>query len=409
MGFGLDTYVAVGLNHRTAPVALREHFAVSPAALSGTLRAMREREGVREAVLLSTCNRVEWYLAVSGEGAGTDAAVGWFLARGPEGGEEVRSAVRTLRGEEVVRHLFRVASGLESMAVGEPQILGQVRDAFAAGQGAGTVGPALDALFRAALACGRRVRREAGVEKWASSVPVAAVAHAVRVVERPPECRVLLVGAGKMSEVAARALRQVGVGRMCVANRTRAAAESLAARVGADVVEWEDVDRELRSADVVLVSTGAPHVVLRADRVARAVAGRRAPLVLIDIAVPRNVDPEAGRLPGVHLFDIDALARETSPEGMGAELRKAEALVEAEVGQFRRERAARRVASVIATACADAEAIAEEEWARARSRLGRLSSRDEAVIRGVLHRVVRKVLHRPIAALVEASAEGGEA
>lgn len=139
MGFGLDTYVAVGLNHRTAPVALREHFAVSPAALSGTLRAMREREGVREVVLLSTCNRVEWYLAVSEEEAGRDAAVEWFLARGPKGGEEVRSAVRSLRGEEVVRHLFRVASGLESMALGEPQILGQVRDAFAAGQGAGTV------------------------------------------------------------------------------------------------------------------------------------------------------------------------------------------------------------------------------------------------------------------------------
>lgn len=289
-----ETYVAVGLDHRTAPVAVRERFAVSGPHLIGTLQAMREQGGLEEAVLLATCNRVEWYLAAAPQNRAVQAALRWFGAADPGGG------VQVFRGEVAVRHLFRVASGLESMAVGEPQILGQVRDAFTAGRAAGTVGPALDALFRAALSCGRRVRREAGVDRWATSVPAAAVSQAARVVGRLDRSCVLVLGAGKMSEVAARALRRAGVGQMAVANRTRAAAEALARQVGATVVDWDRVDAELARADIVLVSTGAPHVVLGVDRVASAVAGRETPLVLVDIAVPRNVDPEAGRIdPGL--------------------------------------------------------------------------------------------------------------
>ncbi|HYM68872.1 MAG TPA: glutamyl-tRNA reductase, partial [bacterium] len=387
-------YVVVGLNHRMAPVAQRERFAVDPAALPAALGAMRGA-GVEEAVLLSTCNRVEWYLAGREPAAVVSAASAFF-------GDGV--AVRAQLGPDAVRHVFRVAGGLDSRIVGESQILGQVRAAFAAGRGAGTVGPCLDALFRAALAAGRRARRETDIVGGAASVPSAAVAHAVRLLGSLGGSRVLVIGAGKMGEATARAMGEAGARAVVVANRTVEAAREIAAPFAGEVVPLHRVGAELARADVAIVGTGAPGVILDAAAVAAACRARATALVLIDIAVPRNVDPAAGRLPGVHLYDIDDLIAIPGEQGIGtAGMQHAEALIEDDVQRFLRERAGRDAASLIAEARADADTILAREWDRARARLAALSADEEAAVRAVLHRVVNKLLHRPIAALVAAA------
>jgi len=369
--------------------------------LPTALEVMRARPGVMEALLLGTCNRVEWYLVADNREAAIASATSFF---GADAQHTVLPALRTLGGPDAVRHVFRVASGLESMVVGETQILGQVRAAFAAAQGAGAAGPHLDALLRAALAAGRRVRRETGISKGGASVPVAAVACAARLLGALEGRRVLIIGAGEMGEATVRALARAGARDVAVANRTPGTARVIAAAVGGRVTRFDRLGDAMRRADIVIASTTAPYWILDAAAVAAAARGRTSPLVIIDIAVPRNVDPESRGLPGVHLHDIDDL-REGAPaalHGRTEDVRRAEHLVDAEIAAFLRARAARSAASVIAAACADAEAIAEREWARARARLSRLSSDEEAAVRAVLLRVVRKILHRPIAALAEA-------
>lgn len=395
-------YVVVGLNHRMAPVAQRERFAVAPAGLPAALRAMRGA-GVDEAVLLSTCNRVEWYLAAH-EPEAAVAAASAFFGDGAAPGWSDGAAVRVQLGPDAARHVFRVTGGLDSRIVGEPQILGQVRAAFAAGRSAGAVGPRLDALFRAALAAGRRVRRETDIAGCAASVPSAAAAHAVRRLGSLGGSRVLVIGAGKMGEATARAMVEAGARAVVVANRTVKAAREIAAPFGGEVVPLHRVGAELARADVAIVSTGAPGVILDAAAVAAACRARTTALVLIDIAVPRNVDPAAGRLPGVHLYDIDDLIAIPGECGVGAAgVQQAEALIEDAVERFLRDRAGRDAASLIAEARADADAILAREWDRARGRLAALSADEEATVRAVLQRVVNKVLHRPITALVAAA------
>jgi len=380
-----------------APVAQRERFAVEPAGLAAALGAMRGA-GVEEAVLLSTCNRVEWYLASHEPEAAVSAASAFF-------GDGV--PIRAQVGPGAVRHVFRVTGGLDSMILGESQILGQVRVAFAAGQGAGTVGPFLDALFRAALAAGRRVRRETDIVGVTASVPSAAVVHAARLLGSLRGSRVLVIGAGKMGEATARAMVEAGARAVVVANRTVEAAREIAAPFGGAVVPLDRVGAELARADVAIVGTGAPGVILDAAAVAAACSARATALVVIDIAVPRNVDPAAGRLPGVHLYDIDDLIAIPSERGAGtAGVQRAEALIEDDAQRFLRERAGRGAAALIAEARADADAILACEWDRARARLAALSADEEAVVRAVLHRVVNKLLHRPIAALVAAAESG---
>ncbi len=398
-------YVAVGLNHHAAPVAVRERFAVDAGRLPAALEAMRGSPGVVDAMLLATCNRVEWYLTVSDRGAAAASAASFFAAAALDA---VPPALHVVSGSDAVRHVFRVTSGLDSMIVGETQILAQVRAAFAAAQAAGTAGPQLDALLRAALAAGRRVRRETGISHGGASVPGAAVARAGRLLGTVAGRRVLIIGAGEMGEATVRALVRHGAHDVAVANRTAGTARAVAAAVGGVVARFDRLEEEIRRADIVITSTSAPHPILDAAAIAGASRGRTSPLVIIDIAVPRNVDPESRHLPGVHLCDIDDLRTGATglPDAGRDDVRRAEHLVDAEVTAFLRARAVRSAASVIAAARADAEAIVDREWDRARARLTRLSADEEAALRAVLHRVVHKVLHRPIATLAEAAASG---
>ncbi len=398
---GVREYLVVGVSHRTAHVGLRERFAVDAARLPAVLDAIRACEGIDEAVLLSTCNRVEWYLAAERPDAAAAAATAFFGAAG----SDAESAVRVAVGVDAVRHAFRVAGGLESMIVGECQILGQMRAGFGASQAAGSVGPSLDALFRAALAAGRRVQRETELGRGAASVPAAAVAHARRLLGSLADRRVLVIGAGKMGEVTVRAMVDAGARAVVVVNRTAEAARDLAAMFGGAVAPFGQLADELARADVAIVSTGAGSILLDASTVAAAAAGRTTPLVIVDIAVPRNVEPAAGAIPGVHLCDIDDLM--DTPDGAGRDsLRRAEALVEDDVQGFLRARAARGAASAIAAARADANAILEQEWGRARGRLASLTPEEAETVRMVLQRIVNKVLHRPITALTAAAETG---
>ena len=395
-------YVVVGVSHRTAPVALRERFAVDTPRLPLALDAVRAHEGVREAVLLSTCNRVEWYLADERPAAAAAAAAAFFK----EAGSGAESPVRARFAVDAVRHAFRLAGGLDSMIVGESQILGQMRAGFAAGQVAGSVGARLDALFRAALAAGRRVQRETGIGPAAASVPAAAAAHARRVLGSLAARRVLVIGAGKMGEATVKAMVGAGVRAVVVVNRTEEAARQLAAMFGGNVAPFDRLADELARADVVIASTGAGRVVLDAPTVEAAAAGRATPLVIIDIAVPRNVDPAAAGIRGVYLRDIDGLM--DAPEGAVRDaVRRAEALVEDEVQGFLRARAARGAASTIAAARAEADAILRRELDRAQGRLASLTPQQADTVHAVLRRVVNKLLHRPITALA-AAAESAE-
>lgn len=398
---GHHDYIVVGLSHHTAPVSVRERFAVPADHLPAALEAMRARPGVADAMLLATCNRVEWYLAADDLQKGVASAASFFEAAGPEQGLTV------LRGSAAVRHIFRVTSGLDSMVVGETQILGQVRAAFAASQAAGAAGPHLDALLRAALAAGRRIRQETGIGNGGASVPSAAAAKAGRLLGALVGRRVLIVGAGEMGEATVRALGRAGAHDVAVANRTPGTARAVASSVGGVVACFDRLDEELRRADIVITSTAAPHPILDVAAVAAASRGRPSPLVIIDIAVPRNVDPESRHLPGVYLYDIDDLLDGARPpsEAIRDDVRRAERLVDAEIMAFLRARAARSAASAITAARADAKEIADREWARARASLSGLSADEQAAVRTMLRRVVNKVLHRPIAALAEAAGD----
>jgi glutamyl-tRNA reductase len=292
------------------------------------------------------------------------------------------------------------------MILGEAQILGQMRVGFAVAQAAGSVGPSLDALFRAGLRAGRRVQRETGIGRGAASVPAAAVAHARRLLGTLADRRVLVIGAGKMGEATVGAMVAAGARDVVVVNRTEETASELAAMFGGSIAPFARLAAELARADVAIVSTGAGGILLNAAEVRAVAAGRTTPLVLVDIAVPRNIDPEAGRVDGVHLCDIDDLM--LSPGGPGADsVRRAEALVEHEVQGFLRARAARGAASTIAAARADAHAILEQEWDRAQPRLATLTPQEADTVRTVLQRVVNKVLHRPVTALAAAAESGG--
>jgi glutamyl-tRNA reductase len=393
----------VGLSHHTAPIALRERFAVPAEHLGEAVRTVRAFPGVAEAMILSTCNRVELYAVSADRERAVEAAVAFFRDVRGIADTESRAALRVWGGDEAVRHAFLVASGLDSMVIGETQILGQVRAAFATSRTAGSAGPHLDALLRSALAVGRRVRRETGISRG-TSVPAAAAAHASRVLGPLRDRRALIIGAGKMAEVTVRALARAGLCRMVIASRTSQHAEALAAACHGQAARVEDLGEELVRADLVITCAAAPHRVLSEAVVAASLDGRASPLVIIDIAVPRNVDPDLRRLPGVSVYDVDDLRNAQSPGGdaPSPDVEWAKRMVDVEVGMFLRSRAAREAAPLIAAAREEARAIIERELARVRPRLVRLTAEEDAAVRALVRRVVNKILHRPIVTLAEA-------
>ncbi|HST25285.1 MAG TPA: glutamyl-tRNA reductase [Gaiellaceae bacterium] len=389
----------VGVSHRVAPVELRERVALSgedAAALAAELSA-----GGGEAVCLSTCNRTELYLA--GDDDVSEQAVSALAARSGLSEPELHAVLYRLHDEAAGIHLFRVAAGLDSMVPGEGEILGQVRGAYEAGK----PGPLLDRLFRQAIHAGKKVRTETAIAESPASVSSAAAALAEQVFGDLAGCRVLLVGAGKIGELAARNLVSRGAVIAAVANRSLDKAAELAGRFRAQAVTLEDLSGQLGHVDVVLSSTSAPgHVLTRADVAPRLAERKGRPLFLIDIAVPRDLDPAIHELDGCYLYDIDDLESVVAESlaGRRREAGRAEAIVLDEAERFRAWQASRDVVPAIASLRALAEEIRESELDRARSRLERLTEAERRAVEGLTSRILDKLLHVPTVKMKEAAA-----
>jgi glutamyl-tRNA reductase len=387
----------VGVSHHGAGVELRERVALRLEEAGEVAAALAERAG--EAVCLSTCNRTELYVAHDDDVDAQRLATELLLEREPE----LASALYRLRDESAALHLFRVAAGLDSLVPGEGEILGQVRTAF----DAGTTGPVLDRLFRQALHAGRKARSQTAIGESPASVSAAAAALAQQVFGDLHGRRILLVGAGKVTEQAARNLMSRGAEIAVVANRTIDRAAELAERFGSAASGLDRLEDELALADIVVSSTSASGHVLERSQVDRAMRERRGrPLFLIDLAVPRDVDPAVNDLDGCYLYDIDDLQAVVA-ESLGSRRREAdaaEAIVAEEAERFRSWQAALDVVPAIASLRALAEEIRRRELAKAEARLGDLSESERRAVESVTAQIVNKLLHLPTVRMKQAAA-----
>ncbi len=388
----------VGASHRTASVELRERLDFSSGGLDNALTALARHPVAREAVIISTCNRAEIYVACDRpERVREDLTrfIGEYHRLPPE---ELRSHLYTHVDGEAARHLFRVASGLDSLVVGEPQILGQVKDAYAAASAAHTAGPLLNKLFHAAFGVGKRVRSETALTEGAVSVSFAAVTLARKIFGNLAGCRVLVLGAGEMSKLTATHLKAQGIARLTIASRTRASAEQLAADVGGEVIAWEDLARALRSADIVITATGAAMPIIDRAMVRAAVPARRArPLFLIDIAVPRDVAPDAGDVEQVFLYNIDDLqtiVRENL-DRRGGEVGRAERIVDQELETFQAWQRSRGAIPTVVALRQHFEAIRQSELQRLAPKLAHLPPEARERVEEITRLIVEKLLIHP--------------
>jgi len=399
--------VVVGLSHKTAPLGVREALAFAKEGLVEALGRLRSEVGLAEAMVLSTCNRVEIYGRANESVA---PALVSFLAdyhRRPAG--ELDPFLYCLEGEPAVRHAFRVAASLDSMVLGEPQILGQVKEAYQVAEKAGALGSVLNALRNRSIAAAKRARTETGIGENAVSVSYVAVELARKIFGELKDRIVLLVGAGKMSELAARHLVRSGARATVLGGRTFEKAEQLAAALGGTAAPFESLRAELMKADIVISGTGAPGIVIGAEDIQAASAERRGrPLFLIDIAVPRDIDPEAAKLSGVFLYDLDDLksVSEANLRERQKEAAAAETLVEREVHEFLEWRRSLEVVPVLVELRRRADEIRRAEVEKARKRLGPLTPAQEEALEAMTSAIVNKLLHPPTVHLKEIASNG---
>lgn len=422
----------LGLNHKTAPVEVREQLALSPSRLPQALRFLRSARGVREAAILSTCNRAEIYAVGTPEAA---PQLEQFLDEFHHvPSQQLTSHLYRHSNAESARHLFRVAAGVDSLVLGESEILGQVKTAFATSRENGAMGDVLDELFRRAIACGKRARSETAIGRGALNVGSAAVELARQIFGPLSGHTVLILGAGKMSALTAQHLVASGAHRVIVANRTYERAQRLARMFGgeslepthlensneaaelrflsgipaahAEAVSWEDFPRRLIEADIVIASTRAPHLVLSAESVAQAMKARRhRPLFLIDIAVPRDIDPQAHHLDNVFLYDIDDLQDVVNTNRMqrGQELELVETIIDEEVTSWHRWIGAHDTQPVLASLARHAAEIRDHEVEAALAQMPDLSERERQIISAMGKSIAGKLMHAPLRHLREAA------
>lgn len=401
--------VVVGLSHRTAPLAVREALAVPKERLPEALRQLREETGLLEAMLLSTCNRVEVYgRAGDSLRVPLEEALARLHARPLEG---LAPHLYSLEGDAAIRHAFRVAASLDSMVIGEPQILGQVKEAYERAEEAGALGSGLAALRNRSVGAAKRARTETGIGRNAVSVSSVAVELARKIFGDLRDRQVLLVGAGKMSELAARQLVTAGARATVLGGRRFERAEELAAALGGRAVPFENLREELARAEIVISGTGAPGLVIqRADVEAVLPVRRGRPLFLIDIAVPRDVDPEAAQLSGVFLYDLDDLrsVADANLRERRKEAAAAEALVEQEVLDFLAWRRSLDAVPLLVELRRRGDEIRRGELEKARRRLGQLTPEQDAAIEAATQAMVNKLLH-PATVMLKDLAKNGEA
>ena len=392
----------VGLNHRTAPIEVRERLAIADDQLGQALDRLRSDFGAAEAVVLSTCNRVEIYAAGDLERLVPDALVQFLAAFHGLPRDAIRPHLYFHGGRAVVRHLFAVAAGIHSMVVGEPQILGQVKQAYLAAAEHHATGKILNALFQAAIAVGKEARSRTAIGAGRVSVSSVAVELAERIFGGLAQRTVLVLGGGDMAEQALVHLIASGASTSLVANRTLEKAKAIAARHGGEAIPYGHLHERLHDADVVIVSTAAPHYVLTRDHLRDALRRRRnAPLLVIDIAVPRNVAPDAADLDNVFLYDIDDLETVVSRNRHEREeaVIDAFALVERHAAEFVAQLGIFAIEPLISRLDRRAAQMRDAELERLFARLAHLSDADKDAVRHTAARIVNKLLHGPKVAL----------
>ncbi|NUS38666.1 MAG: glutamyl-tRNA reductase [Lysobacter sp.] len=397
------TLVALGINHQTAPVHLRERVAFADAMLPQALSALQALPGVQEAALLSTCNRTELYAVADEPGALAE-----WLASHAELGDDLHAYLYRHEGGDAARHLFRVATGLDSLVLGEPQILGQVKHAWATARAAGALGNQLDRLFQQAFVTAKRARTDTRIGANPVSVASAAVRLAQESFARPQDSVVLLIGAGETIELVARHLAQAKVKRLLVANRTLLHAQELASRHGGVALPLAELDRHIGEADIVFSATASRTPILHREQVAAALAQRRhRPMLLLDLAVPRDIAHDVSGLTDAFLYTVDDLEKvvEDNRRSRREAADAAEAIVDLQVARFRESLLASQHAEPLRRLRAHGEDARAAVLARARQQLAN-GQDPQAVLDFLAHALTNRLLHAPTAALRQAALQG---
>jgi glutamyl-tRNA reductase len=405
--------LALGVSHKTAPLELRERLALPEGRAAGVVRELTDSSAIREAAAISTCNRTELYAYAIDPVGAESLALGVLAREAGIGPTELVPHLYTLHGPEATSQLLRVTAGLDSMILGEAEVQGQVKRAYELALVEGTTGPILNRLFRGALAAGKRARTETKISEGAMSVPSVAVELAQRTLGDLAKRRVLVVGAGETAELTARALAARGVEAVFIANRRYDRAIGLADRFGGSAVRFEDLPEQLEVADIVVASTSSPHHVIEPDALSDVMAGRGgAPLLLIDLAVPRDIHPGCRDLDGVRLYDMDDLQElvERNASGRQAEARRAESVLRGEAARFEAWLATHDVAPTIAALRERANEIVAGVVAENESRWEGMTEADRARIEKLAQAVAGRLLHEPTTRLKRAAAgDGGDA
>jgi glutamyl-tRNA reductase len=401
-----------GLSHKTAPIHLREKLAIAESAMPRALQDL-QKLGAAEAMVLSTCNRVEFAISTSDDVDPGDI-LDRFLISWQIPATMFDSHLYRLESREAIRHIFRVASSLDSMVVGEPQILGQMKAAYAVAKSEGSVGGVLESVLTRAFGAAKRVRTETGIGQMAVSVSYAAVELARRIFGSLSGQRVLIVGSGKMGELAAKHLRRSGANKIFVTNRTQARAEEMAQTFDGRVVEYATFPAMLHEIDIVIASSGATQYILTRDDMQRVMAQRRnKPMFLIDIAVPRNIDPTVNDIDGLFLYDVDDLAGVVNEnlKERGKQAEQAEAIVAHEVEQMMARLRIEEVTPTIVNLQEQLEEIRVGEVAKALRRMTGLTEEQRQHIEAMTRSIVNKIAHGPISELRRHATEpeGGSA
>ncbi len=399
----------LGVSHHTAPLELRERLALTEGRAVSVLGELKETEPIYEAAAISTCNRTELYLVVSDPVAAESRALGLLAREAGIRPIELVGSLYSHRGAEVAEHLFRVACGLESMILGEAEIQGQVKRAAELALVEGASGPILNRMFHGALSAGKRVRGETKIGRGGVSVPSAAVELARRTLGDLTSRRVLLIGAGDMAELTAKALAAKGVEAVFVANRHHDRAISLAQRYGGEAVRLEALPEHLRTADIVVSVTNSPHHIIEREGLADVIAGRETkPLLILDLAVPRDVDPDCRELPGVTVYDVDGIQEvaDRNASRRDVEARHATRIVESELVRFHAWHASLEVQPTLVELRSRADQIVERVLAENSGRWESLGDADAERVELLARAIASRLLHEPTMRLKRLAEDG---
>jgi glutamyl-tRNA reductase len=394
----MSELLALGVSHKTAPLDLRERLSLTEGSAVGALRELTAAEGIHEAAAISTCNRTELYLVVSDAVAAESTALGVLTRQAEIPPTELLGHLYSRRGVEAADHLFRVTAGLDSMIVGEAEIQGQVKRAYELALVEGGTGPILNRLFRGALAAGGRVREETRIGEKGLSIPSVAVELARRTLGDLSDRRVLVVGAGETAELVARAMVARGVSTVFVANRHYDRAIGLAQRFRGAAVRFEELPAQLQQADIVVTATHSPHHIVERDDLAQVMETRDGrPLLLVDIAVPRDIEPACRELPGVSLHDLDDVQQiaERNASGRESEARRAEPILAAELGRFERWLASLEVVPTISALRERGDEVVRRVLAENDGRWENLSEADRERLGAMAKAIASRLLHEP--------------